>query len=70
MREHAADLLQPKDIVCHFELGELPLEKKFASGGMHQHLFLIFKEALTNVLRHSDATEVTVRFGNFGGHLS
>ncbi len=68
MREQAADLLQPRDITCHFELGDLPLEKKLPVD-MRQHLFLIFKEALNNVTRHSDATEVTVRFGNFGGRF-
>lgn len=65
MREQAADLLQPRDIAYRFELGDLPLEKKLPVD-MRLHLFLIFKEALTNVLRHSNATEVVVRFGNFG----
>ena len=68
MREQAADLLQPRDITCRFELGDLPLEKKLPVD-MRQHLFLIFKEALNNVTRHSNATEVTVRFGNFGGRF-
>lgn len=68
MREHAEDLLQPCDISCRFELGDLPLEKKLPVD-MRQHLFLIFKEALNNVARHSKATEVKVRFGNFDGKL-
>ncbi len=68
MREHADDLLQPREISCRFELGDLPLEKKLPVD-MRQHLFLIFKEALNNVARHSKATEVKVRFGNFDGKL-
>lgn len=68
MQEQATDLLQPQDISCHFLLGDLPLEKKLPVD-MRQHLFLIFKEALNNVTRHSNATEVTVRFGNFDGRL-
>ncbi len=68
MQEQATDLLQPHDISCHFELGELPLEKKLPVD-IRQHLFLIFKEALTNITRHSHATEVAVRFGNFNGRF-
>ena len=68
MQEQATDLLQPQDISCHFELGDLPLEKKLPVD-LRQHLFLIFKEALTNITRHSNASEVTVRFGNFNGRF-
>ncbi len=68
MQEQATDLLQPQDISCHFKLGELPLEKKLPVD-LRQHLFLIFKEALTNITRHSNASEVTVRFGNFNGRF-
>ncbi len=68
MREQSADLLQPRDIGCRFELGELPLEKKLPVD-IRQHIFLIFKEALNNVVRHSSASEVTVRFGNFDGQF-
>lgn len=68
MREQAADLLQPRDIACRFVLGTLPLEKKLPVD-MRLQIFLIFKEALANVLRHSNATEVVVRFGNFGGQF-
>ncbi len=68
MQEQAIDLLQPRDIICHFELGELPLEKKLPVD-VRQHLFLIFKETLNNVARHSNATRVTVRLGNFRGRF-
>lgn len=68
MQEQATDLLQPQEISCHFELGELPLEKKLPVD-IRQHLFLIFKESLTNITRHSNADEVTVRFGNFDGRF-
>lgn len=64
MQEEANELLQPKDIACRFELGDLPLEKKLPVD-LRQHLYLIFKEALANIVRHSKATAVTVRFGNF-----
>ncbi len=68
MREHAEDLLQPRVISCHFVLGELPMEKNLPVDA-RQHIFLIFKEALNNVTRHSNASEVTVRFGNFDGRF-
>jgi ligand-binding sensor domain-containing protein/two-component sensor histidine kinase len=68
MREQAADLLQPRDITCRFELGDLHLEKKLPVD-VRQHIFLFFKEALNNVARHSNALEVNVRFGNFGGQF-
>jgi two-component sensor histidine kinase len=68
MQEQATELLQPQDIACHFELGELPLETKL-SVNLRQHLFLIFKESLNNVIRHSNASEVWVRFGNFNGQF-
>jgi HAMP domain-containing protein len=68
MQEQAADLLQPNDITFHFDIGELPLEKKLKVD-VRQHLFLIFKEALTNAVRHSNASVVKVRFGNFNGQF-
>jgi hypothetical protein len=68
MREHAGEVLAPRNITVYFQSGELPLEKKLPVD-LRQHLFYIFKEALTNVVRHSDATEVTIRFGNFGNHF-
>ncbi|MBL7796048.1 MAG: hypothetical protein JNJ90_06035 [Saprospiraceae bacterium] len=64
MQEQAAELLGPAGIAFRFELGSLPLEKKIPVD-VRQNLYLIFKEALTNVVRHSTATEVRVRFGYF-----
>lgn len=68
MQEQAAELLGPAGIAVRFEPGSLPLEKEIPVD-LRQHLFLIYKEALTNVVRHSTATEVRVRFGNFGGRF-
>jgi HAMP domain-containing protein len=68
LREHAGEVLAPRNITVHFQSGELPLEKKLPVD-MRQHLFYIFKEALTNIVRHSNATEVTIRFGNFGNYF-
>jgi len=68
MQEQAAELLGPANIACRFELGALPLEKKIPVD-LRQNIYLIFKEALANVVRHSTATEVQVRFGNFNGRF-
>ncbi len=68
MREHAEEMLTPKEISFQFELGELPLEKKLQVD-VRQHLFLFFKEAITNIVKHSNATIVTIRFGQFGDHF-
>lgn len=68
MREHAEEMLAPRDIAFEFQLGELPLEKKLPVD-QRQHLFLFFKEAITNVVKHAAASTVTIRFGNFGQHF-
>ncbi|MBK9151817.1 MAG: hypothetical protein IPM26_12845 [Saprospiraceae bacterium] len=63
MREILEELLYPKDIRFEFETGELPLNKDLPVN-IRQHLFLIFKEAVTNVVRHSNADHVYVYVGN------
>lgn len=64
MLENAEEMLTPKDIIFHFERGELPLEKKLPVD-VRQHLFLFYKEAINNIIKHSNATSVTIRFGHF-----
>jgi signal transduction histidine kinase len=51
-----------------FELGVLPLEKKLQVD-VRQHLFLFFKEAITNIAKHSNAIAVTIRFGQFNEYF-
>jgi len=68
MRENAEEMLTPRDIIFRFDLGELPLEKKLPVDE-RQHLFLFYKEAITNVAKHANATTVTIRFGQFGDHF-
>lgn len=64
MRENAEEMLTPRDIIFRFELGELPLEKKLPVD-VRQHLFLFYKEAINNIAKHSNATNVSIRFGQF-----
>lgn len=68
MREHAEEMLTPKEMTCHFELGELPMEKKLPVDE-RQHLFLFYKEAITNIVKHSDGTAVIIRIGQFGDYF-
>jgi ligand-binding sensor domain-containing protein/two-component sensor histidine kinase len=68
MRENAEEMLTPKDILFQFELGELPMEKKLPVDE-RQHLFLFYKEAITNIIKHANATSVTIRFGQFGEYF-
>jgi two-component sensor histidine kinase len=65
MRENAEEMLTARDILFQFELGELPLEKKLQVD-VRQHLFLFYKEAINNIVKHANATEVTIHFGQFG----
>lgn len=68
MRENAEEMLTPRDIIFRFELGELPLEKKLPVD-VRQHLFLFYKEAINNIAKHSNAGNVTIRFGQFADHF-
>ena len=58
-------MLTPRDIIFQFELGELPMEKKLPVDE-RQHLFLFYKEAINNIVKHANATSVNIRFGQFG----
>lgn len=65
MMEKLATMLGPLDIAYKIELGDLSLSKHL-SVNVRQQLFLIFNEALTNIVRHSNASEVIVNIGNTG----
>ncbi len=68
MREHAGETLQLKGIGFKINIDETQQSKKLPLE-VRQNLFLIFKEAVTNTLRHSNATKMTVsakfKSGNF-----
>ena len=68
MRENAEEMLTPKDIIFQFDLGELSPEKKLPVD-VRQHLFLFYKEAINNIVKHSNATAVNIRFGQFSDHF-
>lgn len=60
MREHAEETLTPKDIFLDLQVDQLAMSKGLPSH-IRQNLYLIYKEAITNVAKHSNADRVTVR---------
>ncbi len=65
MREFAEETLVLKGIKYEFKIENVNLEKKILPD-LRQNLYLIFKEALTNIIKHSNATEVTLIMKNNG----
>ncbi|HMQ47717.1 MAG TPA: triple tyrosine motif-containing protein [Saprospiraceae bacterium] len=65
MREHAEETLTPKDIFLDLQVDQLALSKSVPSH-IRQNLYLIYKEAITNVAKHSNADRVTVRLHKTG----
>lgn len=59
MYEYATETLQPKGINLIIETPGLNTSKQL-SLEIRQNIYLIFKEAITNILRHSNATEVVI----------
>jgi signal transduction histidine kinase len=62
INRHGHELLEQKGI--HFSLSVAqPLKAMRIPPIQRRHLYLIIKEALHNAMRHSEASEVSVRFG-------
>lgn len=60
LREHAEELLLPLQITLHFDFNVN--QRKPISSHLRQQLYLIYKEAINNIARHSTATDVWVNF--------
>ena len=59
LREYAAQYLAAMPLVARFDFpASVPVAP--ASGLMRRHVLLVVKEALQNVVRHADATQVTL----------
>ncbi|TCC89252.1 tetratricopeptide repeat protein [Pedobacter frigiditerrae] len=61
MREFATQTLEPLNINLLFDADE-ELETKSLPIEYRKEILLIYKEALTNICKHADADEVTIRF--------
>jgi ligand-binding sensor domain-containing protein/two-component sensor histidine kinase len=63
MRDFAFSVLTIKEIQVEFKTKNLILAKKIPID-FRQNIFLIFKEAINNIAKHSEATMVTVNLEN------
>ncbi len=61
MRAFAEKNLNRKQIGHHFSI-EIEDTRKFIDPQKRQNIYLIFKEAITNICKHSSATHVEIRF--------
>jgi len=69
MKEFAAEILEPKDIIYHFsETGNF--ENLKMSILLRKNLFLIFKEALNNAAKYSKCSEIYIDLTLLSGKLS
>jgi signal transduction histidine kinase/ligand-binding sensor domain-containing protein len=68
MKEYAAEILFSRDITCHFHVKGILPEKKLPVQ-VRQNLYLIFKEAITNVAKHSNASRADVQLVKDGSQF-
>ncbi len=68
MKDMAVDLLSAKDIQLEFLITGFDPGRKMAID-LRQNLFLIYKEAINNISRHSGATDVRVELRNSNGRF-
>ena len=68
MRVFAEKNLGVKNIAYHFEVRGID-GKKFINPEKRQNIYLIFKEAIANIVKHSDGTQVNIVFEQEKGHL-
>jgi len=64
MQEFLGETLEEKDIACNITFTNLDLEENIASD-FRQTFYLIFKEAITNIIKHSNASKVNISLTGF-----
>ena len=60
-RQHAAEFLQNHSLKYNFELPE-SIPDVHITGEQRRNIYLVIKEILHNIVKHSEATEVTISF--------
>jgi signal transduction histidine kinase len=65
MQEHADEVLLPLDIRYDFTAEGFTHDRELA-GNLRQDIYFIFKEAINNIAKHSQATQVTIELEQFG----
>lgn len=68
MREHAEDLLLPRGIDVLIDFTEIDHSKKL-SPEFRQHLFLLYKEIINNIIKHSRAEKVDILYKQINDHF-
>jgi signal transduction histidine kinase len=63
MREFSSEVLSPRHIDVHFEHSGFDAQKKIPVD-VRQNVYLIFKEAVANIARHSNAQNVHISLTN------
>ena len=63
MQEHAEEMLIPKEMSFQFQTSNLPNEKTLQID-TRQQLQLIFREAITNIVKHTDSSQVLIFLQN------
>ncbi len=61
MREHAEDLLFPRGVSLSIDFAKIDHQEKL-SPEFRQHLFLLFKETINNIIKHSNAQNVQITY--------
>ena len=69
MRDFAEKNLELKNIAHTFQASGVD-GKKFISPEIRQNIYLIFKETITNIVKHSEATHVDIHFSLTDNHLT
>jgi len=68
MREHAEEMLAPLDIAYRLNVNSIDIKRKIPVQ-LRQNLYFIFKEAINNIAKHSQATEVRIQLNNKGSEF-
>ncbi len=68
MRKFANDLLSSKDIPFRFQISSLD-EKREIDPYTRRHIFLIFKESINNMVKHSGCTNAEISLQILGNEL-
>ncbi len=63
MHEHADEVLNGLDVHYEFHIGNLDRQTKMPVK-IRQELYFIFKEAINNIAKHSNASKVDIHIGN------
>ena len=62
LRRYAFEYIEPIGLNCHFELPDIPpsVSATILKGEIRRQVFLTFKEALHNIIKHAEATDVDI----------